>query len=417
MIGYSKVLAGLSSKAPAARRFRIAFYSHDTMGLGHLRRNLLVAHTLACSHLRTITLMVAGVREAASFAMPPGTDCLTLPALRKSKGGQYQSRSLDVELADVIAVRASVIGAAIEAFRPDAMIVDNVPRGAMQELDVTLRRLRAKRRTRCVLGLRDVLDEPTVVQREWAKVANQEAIDEYYDEIWVYGDRAVHDVARECRFTPQIAAKVRFVGYLDQRVRLTMDSENGAGLSAALRLRTDKFVLCSVGGGQDGALLAEAFARAELPHNTSGVILTGPFMAADLIARLRSVAAANSRMRVVEFFREPARLVRDAQRLVIMGGYNSVCEALSFEKPALVVPRVTPRLEQMIRAEAMRALGLVDVLHPGQLSPQALTQWLADDRPPPQVHGRVDFDGLSAIPAMLERLLYYSTDQAAVGAP
>jgi len=74
---------------------------------------------------------------------------------------------------DVETLRAR---AAIEAFEPDAMIVDNVPRGAMQELDATLRHLRANGRTKCVLGLRDVLDEPATVRREWAKVSNEEAI-------------------------------------------------------------------------------------------------------------------------------------------------------------------------------------------------------------------------------------------------
>jgi len=408
--------APLDASAEAVRRCRIAFYSHDTMGLGHLRRNLLAAHTMAGSNLRAISLLVAGVREATAFALPQSADCLTLPSLRKDKGGQYQSRSLDVSLKDVIAVRAGAISAAIEAFEPDVMIVDNVPRGAMQELDATLRHLRARGRTKCVLGLRDVLDEPSTVKREWAKASNEEAIKDYYDEIWVYGDPAVYDVVRDCQFDSGIAAKARFVGYLDQRVRLALTSDNEIGSSLALGLSTEKFVLCSVGGGQDGSLLAEAFAQAELPDDTSGVILTGPFMSADLLIRLRAITAANPRLRVLEFFQEPARLVRDAERVIIMGGYNSVCEALSFEKPALIVPRVKPRMEQMIRAQALRAWGLVDVLHPDKLDPQALTRWLQEDKPSPQVHGRINFNGLFTIQALLEQLLPSAWAEMAIAA-
>lgn len=375
------------------------------MGLGHLRRNLLAAHTMAGSNLRVVSLLVAGVREATAFPLPQNADCLTLPSLRKDSGGQYQSRSLDVSLRDVIAVRAGAISAAIEAFEPDVMIVDNVPRGAMQELDATLRCLRAKGRTKCVLGLRDVLDEPSTIKREWAKASNEEAIQDYYDEIWVYADPAVYDVIRECQFAAAIAAKARFVGYLDQRVRLALSSGNEICSSLALSLPTEKFVLCSVGGGQDGSSLAEAFAQAELSDHTSGVILTGPFMSVELLTRLRAIAATNPRMTVLEFFQEPARLVRDAERVIIMGGYNSVCEALSFEKPALIVPRVKPRMEQMIRAQALRALGLVDVLHPDQLDSNALTRWLREDKPSPQVHGRINFNGLLMIQGLLERLL------------
>ena len=45
-----------------------------------------------------------------------------------------------------------------------------------------------------------------------------------------------------------------------------------------------------------------------------------------------------------------------------MGGYNTFCEILSFDKRALIVPRHTPRLEQTIRAEAAQRLGLARML-------------------------------------------------------
>jgi len=72
----------------------------------------------------------------------------------------------------------------------------------------------------------------------------------------------------------------------------------------------------------------------------------------------------------------------------------------------LIVPRVKPEPEQWIRAQRFRDLGLVDVLHPGALSPGALTEWLASDLgPPPASRSRIDFDGLIRIPAMVAELL------------
>ena len=47
-----------------------------------------------------------------------------------------------------------------------------------------------------------------------------------------------------------------------------------------------------------------------------------------------------------------------------MGGYNTFCEILSFDKPALIVPRSVPRQEQLIRAERAVKLGLVSMLDP-----------------------------------------------------
>ena len=48
--------------------------------------------------------------------------------------------------------------------------------------------------------------------------------------------------------------------------------------------------------------------------------------------------------------------------VVAMGGYNTFCEILSFDKRALIVPRTVPRLEQYIRASRAQSLGLVAML-------------------------------------------------------
>ena len=94
-----------------------------------------------------------------------------------------------------------------------------------------------------------------------------------------------------------------------------------------------------------------------------------------------------------------------------MGGYNTVCEVLSFDKRALIVPRVRPGREQWIRAERMRALGLIDVLHPDHLSPAALAEWLARDLGPrPPSRDRLDLSGLARIPGMLSELLGNGAD-------
>jgi len=385
---------------------RVALYSHDTMGLGHMRRNLLLAQALKRSPLQAVVLMIAGAREASLLTSAAGVDCVALPSLRKDGDGHYHPRHLEIPLQELLALRAQTARAALEAFDPDVLIVDNVPRGAVRELDPVLESLRAKRRTRLVLGLRDVLDDPLTLQGQWARAQNQDAVRLYYDAIWIYGDAAVYDAVREYGFAPDVAAKVRYTGYLDQRARLRFGGSNGKDPVTALGLSPARPALCLVGGGQDGAELAEAFVEAELPPDTNGVLVTGPCMPADVRRRLCRGAAQRPGRRVVRFLREPTRLLRHADRVVAMGGYNTVCEILSFGKPALIVPRVKPRCEQLIRAERLRALGLVEVLHPADLSPAALSAWLArDPGPVPSARGLIDLNGLSRIPGLLRELL------------
>src|SRR5207253_1178438 len=213
---------------------RIALYSNDAMGLGHVRRNLLIAQALAGPPVEAAILMMAGTRQATAFTLPPGVDCLTFPALRRDADGAYQARCLHIPLQDLIDLRAKIIGTTLEMFEPEVLIVGNLPLGAARELEPALADLRARGGTRCVLGLRDVLDEPARVRRAWAKLANEQAIRDYYDAVWVYGDPAVYDPVREYRFSREVAEKVRYTGYLDQRMRLQLaeaDTSTGARAS------------------------------------------------------------------------------------------------------------------------------------------------------------------------------------------
>jgi predicted glycosyltransferase len=377
------------------------------MGVGHMRRNLLIAAALARHPSPAAILLITGAREVNAFDVPPGVDCLSLPALRKEGNGQYQARHLDLSLEELIGLRGRSIAAALEAFAPDVFIVDKVPRGAVNELDPALEWLRQNKRTRCVLGLRDVLDDPATVRREWNEASSDEVVRDDYDAVWVYGDPAVYDTVTEYSFDPEVAAKVRYTGYFDHRQRTRIaDLDGGREFLARLAEFPDRLALCMVGGGQDGAQLAEAFERVDFPPGMTGVILAGPFMPPEAQQRLDHRAAANPRLRILRFVTDTDLLLDRADRVVVMGGYNTVFEVLSYEKPALVVPRVQPRMEQLIRAERLRDLGLLDLLRPENLSPRALTEWLARDLPPrPPARDRINLNGLANLPHLLAELL------------
>jgi len=398
---YSNPLASLP------RRVRIALYSPGIVGLGHLRRNLLISQVLAESDLHSVNFLVTEAREASAFVncMPPGMDCITLPGLSKGVDGVCKPRYLDLSLKQVLRLRARTMKAALKEFSPDLFIVDNLPRGAYRELDSTLKKLKANGCTRLVLGLRDVLDEPAAVHRDWSRWKYQHRIEAFYDEVWVYGDPRIYNMVKEYDFEPGVAEKVRFAGYLDQRKRMELASRCELHPAESFSLPDARLVLCLLGGGQDGDRLADAFSRAQMPRDTCGVIVTGPFMPVEARERLLRRAAANRRLRVLTFIAEPTRLVERADRVVAMGGYNTVCEVLSFQKRSLIVPRTKPRREQIIRAERLRDLGLIDLLEIEQLDPRAIEEWIARPLPPPQTRGKINLRGLDRLPQMAKDLL------------
>lgn len=385
---------------------RIVLYSHDTLGFGHLRRNLMIARALRESATPPEILMIVGMREAGAFELPAGVDCLALPAYAKGGDGSYRPRDLGAELKRLTALRSQAIDATVRAFDPDLMVVDNVPRGALSELDATLEGLTARGRTRLVLGLRDVIDWPATVRRQWLRQRNFEAVRRHYAEVWIYGDLAFYDIVEDCGLEGVFAGKAAHVGYIDHSARLTSpfaERDRDAVLGGDRR----PYVLCAVGGGRDGAALCEAFAAAPLPQGHRGILVTGSQMPGEARERLRALAAARGDLTLVDFVREPIALMQGAARIVSMGGYNTVCEVLSLGRPALIVPRALPRAEQVIRAERLAARGLIDMLHPDALSPGALGRWLADTPPPLAADARrvLDLGGLDRVRALAERAL------------
>lgn len=389
------------------RRTRIAFYSPGIVGLGHLRRNLLLAQTLAESEINSVNLLVTEAREASAFVncMPSGMDVLTLPGLSRGLDGVCRPRYLDVTLKEAIRLRSRTIRAALKEFEPDLLLVDHLPRGAYRELDPALKQLKAAGRTRMVLGLRDVLGEPWAVHRDWFRWRFDEAVEDFYDAIWVYGDPALYNLVEEYRFPPALSSKVHFLGYLDQRKRLDFAQGQKLTLEHGRSIPDGPFVLCLLGGGQDGDRLADAFSRSVFPHGMCGLLVTGPFMPLETEKRLLERASENPQLRILSFITEPTTLVEKAERIIAMGGYNTISEVLSFEKRALIVPRSKPRQEQTIRAERLQNLGLVDCLPAEQLTSEALTAWMAKTLPPLRLEGRLDLGGLKRLPAMAGAVL------------
>ncbi|WP_380184107.1 glycosyltransferase family protein [Kalamiella sp. sgz302252] len=380
----------------SSRKPRCVFYSHDTMGFGHIRRNMLLCQAVTAACPEAEILLISGVREAGVFTLPPGADSLILPSWHKTPEGKYQPRALGKKIKPLVWLRAQIIYAAINAFSPDLMVVDNVPRGAMRELDLSLPLLAAKK-THLVLGLRDILDDPEAVKQQWHKQENSAALREFYSDIWVYGDRRLYDLRKEYNLEAAIKNKVTFTGYLDAARRISHPDE------AAL-VPAQPYALCVVGGGQDGFRLAEAFVKAALPAGLRGLLVTGSMMPEAQRQQLKQLAVAFPEKNVLEFVAEPLTLLRHASCVVAMGGYNTLMEILACNKPALIVPRVEPREEQWIRAARLAELGLTDVLHPASLTPERLSGWLAQPHRFIDPREKLSFNGLEQVAVSVRQI-------------
>ncbi|WP_425307573.1 glycosyltransferase [Ammonicoccus fulvus] len=401
----------LASQPGPPRRPRIALYGHDTQGLGHLRRNLVLAGAFASDlpeGLGADVLLLTGASEVGMFPRPHGVDAVVLPGVRKDERGRYSPRHLRGRLADVVAFRSAMIDTALEGFDPDLVVVDKTPWGFRRELATTLARLKA-RGTRTVLGLRDVLDDVPTTRRQWQADDSDQAIRTLYDEVWVYGDPEVHDLRVTTGMAEDVAGRTHHVGYLAAD---RMDDEERAHRPAT---EGRDYVLVMVGGGQDGAQLARAAAAMTPPPGLDLIILTGPQLAENEVRRVRRVAGNRPRVQVMRFSRHGAAWLTGARAAITMGGANTVAEILDTDVPALVVPRVTPRAEQLVRAEALARWGYLSFLRPQAATTAALDAWVREAVTTRSDRTALDRGGVAAATKRARSLLESRADP--VGAP
>jgi predicted glycosyltransferase len=338
---------------------RVLFYCHDTMGLGHLRRVRAIAHALVEAHKDLSVLILSGSPIIGSFDFRARVDFVRVPGIIKLRNGEYTSLNLHIDTDETLAMRASIIRHTADIFDPDLFIVDKEPLGLRGEVKQTLMMLK-RRGTPLVLGLRDVMDEPEVLGPEWERKNALPALRDLYDQIWVYGLPQLWDPLEGIELPRSVRRKLTYTGYLPRSVPLTPMPRN-----PDLDDLKDPYLLVTPGGGGDGEEMVDWVLRAYetdpgMPH--PAMVVLGPFMAPDHQAEFLRRAQRLGNVRMTTFDARLEALMANALGVVAMGGYNTFCEILSFDKRALIVPRTVPRLEQHIRASCAQELGLVRML-------------------------------------------------------
>ncbi len=379
---------------------RILIYSHDSFGLGHLRRCRAIAHAIVDRFKGVSVLILSGSPIIGSFDFRPRVDFVRIPGVIKLTNGEYQSLGLHIELDQTMEMRAAIIRQTAESFRPDLFLVDKEPLGLRGEVAATLQMLKAKGTT-LVLGLRDIMDEPRLLMREWKRKKVLPALEHLYDEIWVYGLDGFADPLEGVACPAPVRAKMVYTGYLRRAVpHLT---------EAAAPVGGQPYVLVTVGGGDDGMAVVDWVLRA-YEHDPgiplAAVLVLGPFMAPALQRQFRERAERLGRIDVVTFDTHIELLMERAVGVVAMAGYNTFCEILSLDKRAILIPRVVPRREQVMRANRAAELGLVRSLDPeGVHDPATMAAALRNlhRQHPPSAHGAGEMlDGLQMITELVE---------------
>lgn len=376
-------------------QIRVLMYSHDTFGLGHLRRTRAIAHALVDQHKGLSVLIISGSSIAGAFEFKARVDFIKIPSVIKLYNGQYTSLSDHIDISETLAMRRAIIESAAVNFRPDVFIVDKEPRGLRGELDTTLPRLNEAGCTN-VLGLREVLDEPDVVAAEWAHNDAVEWVRSYFKNIWIYGSRDFYNPLQDLDLPATVADRIEHVGFLARTVPKSSVPQG--------RNLPTNFILVTAGGGGDGGDMMK-FVLAAREHDKRNVfplvLVLGPFMSLMEKSEIRHRAQRLRDVHVLDFDNRIEMLMQRAKAVIAMGGYNTFCELMSFDKRALIIPRKTPRREQLIRARRATDFGLIGMIDPDDArDPWKMAQVLDElpRRPAPSAaQYAIDLGGLERV--------------------
>jgi len=383
---------------------RVLIYSHDTFGLGHLRRCRAIAHALIDRYKGLSVLIISGSPIIGSFDFRARVDFVRVPGVIKLRNGDYTSLGLHIDLEDTLRIRTAIIQQTTETFAPDVFLVDKEPLGFRGEVISTLTELRKKGCT-TILGLRDIMDEASTLQREWEKKGVFGRLDELYDHIWVYGHESMGNPLAGLSVKPQLHNKIRYTGYIKQPVT----NQHPGPLQV---IPPDPYILVTTGGGADGASLIDWVLRAyeqnpDLP--IGALVVFGPFMASQEQLAFQQRVEQLPKVVAITFYNQLESLMARSIAVIAMGGYNTFCEILALDKPAVLVPRTEPRKEQWLRASRAQQLGLCQML---EYQPGAPAAAMAEvlrrlpTNPHPSTTGLNGFmSGLDTISLQMQALL------------
>jgi len=342
------------SPALASAPLRVLFYSHDSYGLGHLRRTSTLASALMRRMPNAAVLIATGSPVATHFVSPPGVDLVKLPSVTKDSVGAYLPRTLSGSLELTLHLRRSLLASTFEAFAPHLLVVDHQVTGLHGELLPVLEQAR-RSGTRTILGLRDVIDEPEVVAREWSRPDVRRALAEQYDRVCVYGSPTVFDSRREYPVPPELAARLTFTGYVVRE----------PPPPAVRPLPAERpQVLVTVGGGEDGGGRLQTYLDCLTlgPVTWDSTLVLGPLLDPTAGRHIKRQARLLDGVTVHAFHSDLPRLLAESHAVVSMAGYNSTAEILQSGVSAVLLPRTFPRREQLLRASRLADLSLVQCL-------------------------------------------------------
>ena len=355
------------------------------LGVGHFHRAVRIARGLVADGAR-VTVATGGfpVRNVrlGDFEIvqlePVASPDVTFKRLVDAAGNDADD--------DLLARRRDALIALARERRPDAILTELFPFGRWKfqsELVPMIEDQRARPdRPAIIASIRDILVPPRKASR--GEII-RELVQTYYDTILVHGDADFVRLEHTLPLAAEFADRVVYTGYVAPDHDPNSDTSDGEGA-----------VVVSAGGSAFGGALLKAAIAAKPSTVLAGSpwrVLAGQGLPEATFAELCTLAAGAAGITVERARADFPELLTHARLSVSQAGYNTVCDVLAAQVPAVLAPFAeADETEQSARVDLLAERGLAVVVRDDPLTAQSLVRAV-------DAAARIDFD-----PSRLPRL-------------
>lgn len=405
-----------------AAKKRLLFYCQHVLGMGHFIRSAEIVRGLN----RFDVTFLNGGELVPGFELPASVEVVHLPPIKSDaefRGIEAADGAASLE--QIKALRIERILAEYDHVRPDVLVVELFPFGRAKfafELMPLLERAKAGQ-TKIVCSLRDIL----VAKRKQEAFEERacQIVNQYFDLLLVHSDPRFQRLEETFTNVHRIDRPLRYTGFVAQpaAVEAAVEDERLEGGG-------EKRILVSIGGGRVGveliecAIDASALLAERLPHQM--LMFAGPYLPENEFQRLREkiafvVSPSGGKQGApdsstmagttnITLARYTTRFLSHLQRTdlsISMAGYNTCMNIVAAGVRAIVYPFTGGgNQEQTLRAEKLRALGLVEMIREAELTPVELAEKMAHalSKPTPPA-AALDLTGVEKTAAALWELI------------
>jgi len=338
---------------------RFLLYCHNTIGLGHFHRCILIGKDLAEQFSKSAVLVMTGCSTPHLFELPSGVDYVKVPSLKSeaSHDQMYTAEKIQLPASNVFRLRSSIFRAMLKELLPNLFLIDHSPRGLGGELDQTIK-LSKKLGVRLIVGFRDILGDPLIVKERWARKRIKRILKAYYDGVLVYGSPSWFDFIDNYDLQ-DLQQKIHYCGFV---------------VNKRFKVKKDKHpkILVTVGSGRDGDKLVAKFLGAckylETRMDFKAVVTLGSLMPRQIREAFVRRSRKYPNVEIKPFSPEIESEIANSDAVVSMAGYNTISQVLYQRKPMIVFPRTSVDKEQILRANILEKLGLATLLNKSSTS-------------------------------------------------